>query len=67
MKTTLKNNITINTIEVEGLEWETPDQYKDKIDKEGYSQWLSEFESLPEWEKRVKLIEKSTEVLTENK
>jgi len=62
----LKNNTTIDTIEVEGLEWETPDQYKDKINKEGYSQWLSEFESLSEWEKRVKLIEKSTEVLTEN-
>lgn len=62
----LKNNIQINTVEVEGLEWETPDQYKDKIEKEGYSQWLNEFESLPEWEKRVKLIEKSTEVLTDN-
>lgn len=67
LEVALKNNIKINTLEVEGLEWETPDQYKDKIDKEGYSQWLSEFESLPEWEKRVKLIEKSTEVLTGNK
>lgn len=64
LEVALKNKARINTIEVEGLEWETPDQYKDKIEKEGYSQWLSEFESLSEWEKRVKLIEKSTEVLT---
>ncbi len=59
----LKNKAKINTMEVEGLEWETPDQFKDKIEKEGYSAWLSEFESLPEWEKRVKLIEDSSEVL----
>jgi hypothetical protein len=60
----LKNKAHINTMEVEGLEWETPDQFKDKIEQEGYSAWLNNFESLPEWEKRVKLIENSTDVLT---
>ena len=47
-----------------GLEWETPDQFKDKIEQEGYSAWLNEFESLPEWQRRLKLIEDSTNVLT---
>src|SRR3989344_2664975 len=60
----LKNKVQINTMEVEGLEWETPDQFKDKIEQEGYSAWLNEFESLPEWQRRVKLIEDSTNVLT---
>lgn len=45
--------IRINTVEVEGLEWETPDQYKDQINIVGYSQWLSNFQSLSEWEKRL--------------
>ena len=60
----LRHKMKINTIEVDGLEWETPDQFKDKIEQEGYSGWLNEFESLSEWEKRVKLIEDSTDVLT---
>ena len=60
----LRHKMKINTMEVEGLEWETPDQFKDKIEQEGYSAWLNEFESLPEWQRRVKLIEDSTNVLT---
>lgn len=60
----LHHKMKINTMEVEGLEWETPDQFKDKIEQEGYSAWLNEFESLPEWQRRVKLIEDSTNVLT---
>jgi len=63
----LKHKIKITTIEVEGLEWETPDQFREKIEKEGYLAWLNEFESLPEWKKRVKLIEESAAVLTKNK
>ncbi len=66
LEITLKHKVRVNTIEVDGLEWETPDQYQDKIEKEGYTAWLDEFESLPEWKKRVKLIEKSTEVLTKS-
>lgn len=43
-------------IEVEGLEWETPDQFKDEIDKIGYDKWLIKFQSANEWRKRVKLL-----------
>ncbi|MEK7559403.1 MAG: hypothetical protein AAB521_03785 [Patescibacteria group bacterium] len=59
----LKHKKKINVIEVEGLEWETPDQFQDKIEKEGYSAWLEEFESLPEWKKRIRLMEESAEVM----
>src|ERR1035437_631139 len=58
-----KHNCPINTIEVEGLEWETPDQYKEQIEKYGYSAWLAKFQSLGEWEKRVKLLDQTTQVL----
>lgn len=58
-----KHNFPINTIEVEGLEWETPDQYKEQIEKYGYSGWLANFQSLSEWEKRVKLLDETTQVL----
>ncbi len=61
-----KKNIQINSLVTEGLEWETPDQYKDKIQKEGYSDWLEEFMSLPEWKRRIELMEKNAMVLTEN-
>jgi len=44
-------------IEVEGLEWETADQYETVIQSEGYQKWLSEFQSQEEWIKRVKLLE----------
>lgn len=58
-----KHNLPINTLEVEGLEWETPDQYKEQIEEYGYSGWLSKFQSLSEWEKRVKLLDETTQVL----
>lgn len=58
-----KAGIQINTLITEGLEWETPDQYADKIRKEGYSDWLDEFMSLPEWKRRIELMEKNTEIL----
>ncbi len=64
LRIAIKNKFLISTIEVEGLEWETPDQFQDSIRKEGYLAWLQEFESLPEWKKRVALIDKSTDVLT---
>ncbi|MFX1444514.1 MAG: hypothetical protein ACFFHV_13960 [Promethearchaeota archaeon] len=43
-------------IEVEGLEWETPDQFKDEIKELGYEIWLEKFQSAKEWRKRVKLL-----------
>ena len=51
----LRHGIKINTIEVEGLEWETPDQYKEEINKVGYTQWLNNFQSLEELEKKLTL------------
>jgi hypothetical protein len=59
-----KNGFLIQTVEVDGLEWETPDQYKDQIEKYGYSGWLDRFESLNEWEKRVKLLDEASDELT---
>ena len=61
----LKQNIETYSITVDGLEWETPDQYRDKIQKEGYQDWLDEFMSLPEWKRRIELLERNTEVLVE--
>jgi hypothetical protein len=60
-----KHEFQIHTIEVDGLEWETPDQYKEQIEKYGYSGWLTRFQSLSEWEKRVKLLDETTQVLSE--
>ncbi len=47
--------LRINRFEVEGLEWETPDAYEHEINTMGYIQWLHNFESLEEWEKRLTL------------
>jgi hypothetical protein len=63
LKIALKNEIPIKTIIVEGLEWETPDQYQNEIGKDGYIAWLKKFESLTEWKRRIALIEESTKVL----
>lgn len=52
---THQEGIQINSVEVEGLEWETPDQFKDEINKLGYMDWLNNFQSLDEWEKRLTL------------
>jgi hypothetical protein len=50
-----EKGIQIGSIEVEGLEWETPDQFRDKINTVGYLTWLKNFQSLKEWEKRLTL------------
>jgi hypothetical protein len=43
-------------IEVEGLEWETPDQFKEEINELGYENWVTKFQSASEWKRRVKLL-----------
>jgi len=53
------NGVQINSLITEGLEWETPDQYIEKIRHEGYQDWLEEFMSLPEWKRRIELLEKN--------
>lgn len=63
LRIALKYHFPISTIETEGLEWETPDQFQNEIKREGYSTWLKHFQSLSEWQKRIYLLEESVEVL----
>jgi hypothetical protein len=44
-------------VEVEGLEWETPDRYQEVIKVEGYEKWFEEFQNTSEWKMRVGLVE----------
>lgn len=48
-------------IKVEGLEWETPDRYKEEIKEKGYERWLQEFQTPDEWKKRSKVLGDSIE------
>ena len=41
--------------EVEGLEWETPDQFVDEINRFGYNAWLQQFESPRQWRSRAEM------------
>lgn len=59
----VKNKVAISAIEVEGLEWETPDRFQSEIKKNGYKKWLKDFMDDKEWERRLDLLEKSLEVL----
>ncbi len=43
-------------IEVEGLEWETPDRFSAAISMYGYEEWLKQFQTPDEWEKRVGFV-----------
>lgn len=43
-------------IEVEGLEWETPDRFRFEISKLGFEEWLNNFQSSQEWQKRVDFL-----------
>ena len=44
-------------IEVEGLEWETPDRYQETIMEMGYEKWLIMLQNSSEWKMRVNLVE----------
>jgi hypothetical protein len=41
---------------VEGLEWETPDNYRAEIAARGYEAWLADFQSPRQWEQRVRMM-----------
>ncbi|HUX87574.1 MAG TPA: hypothetical protein VMW65_11275 [Chloroflexota bacterium] len=41
--------------EVEGLEWETPDQFVDEIGRFGFDTWLQQFESSQQWRSRAEM------------
>lgn len=43
-------------LEVEGLEWETPDRFKKEIEKMEYEKWIMEFQNSSEWRNRVNLL-----------
>ena len=51
-------------IEVEGLEWESPDRFQPEISKVGYNEWLREFQSPEEWKKRVQFVQDAIDELT---
>lgn len=63
LRVAIKHKSLISTIEVEGLEWETPDQFQNEIRAKGYTEWLQEFESLAQWGRRIELVENSAHVL----
>lgn len=48
-------------VEVEGLEWETPDRFEREIERVGYETWLHSFQTPQEWEKRVHILRDGTE------
>ena len=51
-------------LEVEGLEWETPDQYQPEILKDGYERWLEDFQSSEQWIRRVDFIRDCVEEIS---
>ncbi len=59
------NNLSINTIEVDGLTWEDPDRYKEMIQQAlTYEDWKYDvYDSLYEWRKRVEFLNKQVEVM----
>lgn len=57
------HKVKINSMQVEGLEWETPDQFKKEIENIGYENWIENFENADQWQKRVSLLEESLKVL----
>jgi hypothetical protein len=40
---------------VEGLEWETPDQYPAEIARDGFDRWLTAFQSPAQWRARAEM------------
>jgi hypothetical protein len=53
---------SVNRHVVEGLEWETPDQYPDEIASLGYATWLAQFESPAQWRHRAEMARLWVEV-----
>ena len=55
IKVAFRSRMPIDSLAVEGLEWETPDQYRNEIDRLGYEKWLDRFQSPGEWEFRSQM------------
>ncbi len=43
-------------LECEGLEWETPDRYREEIPTLGYDNWKANFQTAKEWKKRTEML-----------
>ena len=43
-------------VEVEGLEYETPDRFIIEIQKWGYKSWLNHINTPTEWQRRVNIV-----------
>ncbi|MDI6720776.1 MAG: hypothetical protein QMD85_00185 [Candidatus Aenigmarchaeota archaeon] len=56
-----ENDIRTSCIEVEGMEWETPDIYQKEIASLGYKEWIRQFQSHAEWRKRVDMMRQIVE------
>ncbi|MHA1728097.1 MAG: hypothetical protein ACTSWY_05135 [Promethearchaeota archaeon] len=52
-------------IEVEGNEWETPDRFSSEIKSIGFNEWMKNFQSHEEWEKRVRLMRECLEEMAQ--
>lgn len=50
-------------LEVDGLEWETPDKYMKEIQKLGFQAWLLKFQTQEEWKKRCDILREGTTAL----
>jgi len=46
------NSTNPGYIEVEGLEWETPDRYQQEITQDGYNTLKENYQNMQEWRKR---------------
>jgi hypothetical protein len=43
-------------IEVEGLEWETPDRYREEIKTQSHEKWKQDFQTASEWRRRTEML-----------
>jgi len=48
-------------VECEGLEWETPDRYREEIKAIGYGNWLTNFQTHQECKKRTEMLKEFIE------
>jgi len=58
-----RNSTNPTYIEVEGLEWETPDRYQQEIAQAGYVSWKESYQNVREWRKRNLILRDMTEAI----
>ncbi len=57
------NSTNPGYIEVEGLEWETPDRYPQEITQAGYDAWKENHQNMQEWKKRNLMLRDMIEAI----